>query len=61
MSFVFWLLLLQRIANPYDLGPFANFEQVFGYNVLLWFIPVPTTPGNGLSFPVNLVARMAMS
>merc|ERR1711871_204415 len=32
--------------NPYDQGARANFEQVFGKNPLLWFLPV--APDNGL-------------
>jgi hypothetical protein len=40
-------------ANPsisYDFGLIHNFCQVFGYNPLLWFIPLNTTPGEGLQF-----------
>jgi len=38
--------------NPYDLGSGRkNFEQVFGNNPWMWFLPVRSTPGDGLDFP----------
>jgi len=39
--------------NPYDLGWHDNFEQVFGSSPLLYFLPVRSTIGNGLSFHRN--------
>jgi len=39
--------------NPYDLGRRANWEQVFGKSPWLWFVPVATTLGNGLTFPIE--------
>jgi len=44
----------ENSANPYNLGSKMNFRQVFGDSPWLWFIPVPTTPGDGLSFPRRL-------
>jgi hypothetical protein len=26
--------------NPYDIGPWYNFTQVFGENIFYWFVPV---------------------
>jgi hypothetical protein len=41
-------------TNPYDLGSARkNWEQVFGTKPLLWFVPIRTSIGNGLSFPRN--------
>jgi len=40
--------------NIYDIGKvISNFEQVFGTNYLLWPIPLNTSIGNGLSFPIR--------
>jgi len=33
------------------MGKSENFKQVFGTNPYLWFLPVYTTMGNGLTFP----------
>lgn len=37
----------------FDIGKKKNFQQVFGTNPFLWFIPVYTSYGNGCQFPVN--------
>jgi len=40
-------------SNPsvsYDFGVVYNFCQIFGYNPLLWFLPIQTAPGDGLHF-----------
>jgi len=37
--------------NVYNIGPFANFQQVFGTNGMLWFLPVSNSVGDGLVFP----------
>jgi hypothetical protein len=42
-----------RAGNLYNLGWSHNFREVFGDNPLLWFIPVFTTKGDGLSFPIK--------
>eukprot|EP01097_Dermamoeba_algensis_P009225 TRINITY_DN642_c0_g1_i2.p1 TRINITY_DN642_c0_g1~~TRINITY_DN642_c0_g1_i2.p1 ORF type:complete len:351 (-),score=52.93 TRINITY_DN642_c0_g1_i2:315-1367(-) len=40
--------------NIYDLGDKKeNFTQVFGTSPLFWFIPIFTTPGDGLCWPTN--------
>lgn len=39
--------------SPYNVGKKANFEQVFGKNPWLWFIPVHTSEGDGCSFPIH--------
>lgn len=39
--------------SPYDLGSWkANAVQVFGSRKLLWFLPLPSSVGDGLTFPV---------
>jgi hypothetical protein len=46
-------------ANPtvsYDFGVAYNFCQVFGYNPLLWFLPVQTAVGDGLHFDRRKIA-----
>jgi len=46
-------------VNIFDLGSKrANFEQVFGTQMLLWFFPVATQLGNGLTYPTNRVERV---
>lgn len=37
----------------YDRGALDNIKQVLGENVLLWFLPVSTCFGDGLSFPLS--------
>ncbi|KAL6071771.1 Palmitoyltransferase zdhhc2 [Balamuthia mandrillaris] len=42
----------KRKVNPYDLRSWRqNFEQVFGTNPWLWFLPVFTSIGDGCFFP----------
>jgi len=44
----------ETIPNIYDCKSWrANFEQIFGTNPWLWFLPVHTEQGDGLSFPHN--------
>jgi len=40
-------------CNPYNVGWKRNFQQVFGRNPWLWFIPVANSIGNGVIFPLN--------
>ncbi|KAM7342041.1 palmitoyltransferase ZDHHC15B isoform 2-T2 [Cochliomyia hominivorax] len=37
--------------NGFNLGKFANFQEVFGDNWKLWFLPVYTSMGDGLQYP----------
>jgi hypothetical protein len=39
--------------NAYNLGILNNFKQVFGNQAWKWPIPISSSIGNGLSFPVN--------
>jgi len=39
--------------NPYDLSKRKNFEQVFGTNVFLWFLPLHTSLGDGCYYPIR--------
>jgi hypothetical protein len=43
----------RKNPTPYNLGPKRNFEQVFGRNALLWFIPVYSSLGNGVDYPLR--------
>ena len=47
-----------NLKGKYDVGLRGNWEQVFGPNPWLWFIPVYGTGpvGDGLSWPVNAAA-----
>ncbi|XP_017466716.1 PREDICTED: palmitoyltransferase ZDHHC15 isoform X2 [Rhagoletis zephyria] len=36
--------------NGYNLGKYANFQEVFGDNWKLWFLPVYTSVGDGLTY-----------
>lgn len=38
----------------WSLGKANNFMEVFGYNRWLWFLPVRTSVGDGLSFPTRI-------
>eukprot|EP01121_Diplochlamys_sp_Union-15-3_P009324 TRINITY_DN2541_c0_g1_i2.p1 TRINITY_DN2541_c0_g1~~TRINITY_DN2541_c0_g1_i2.p1 ORF type:complete len:295 (+),score=7.58 TRINITY_DN2541_c0_g1_i2:73-957(+) len=42
-----------RKSNVYNLGGSANWREVFGNNVWLWFIPIYTSVGDGITFPLN--------
>lgn len=37
--------------NPYHLGIYENWVQVFGDEKLFWCLPIITTPGDGINFP----------
>nr|KAJ3423228.1 Palmitoyltransferase zdhhc2 [Polyrhizophydium stewartii] len=39
--------------NIYSLGMRRNLEQVFGRDRWLWLLPVPSTLGDGFTFPLN--------
>ena len=39
--------------NPFDVGSDRNFEQVFGPNEWLWFLPLFTTSGDGVHYPTR--------
>jgi len=40
-----------KYRHVYDVGYKTNFQQVFGRDMLLWFIPVFTSIGDGCDFP----------
>jgi palmitoyltransferase ZDHHC2/15/20 len=42
--------------TSYDKGVFGNFFAVFGYNPILWFFPIHSTPGTGLEFERSVPA-----
>ncbi|TPX68485.1 hypothetical protein SpCBS45565_g02980 [Spizellomyces sp. 'palustris'] len=44
---------LARHVNIYDLGAKENFLQIFGPKWMLWFVPLPTSLGDGHTFPYN--------
>ena len=39
----------------WSLGKLNNFQEVFGYNRLLWCIPVHKAVGDGVTFPTRYV------
>lgn len=41
--------------NPYNVGPYNNFTQVFGKNPLLWSVPIETKKNkhSGVEFPLR--------
>lgn len=41
--------------NGFDLGKLHNFQEVFGYDPILWFIPIHTTLGDGCTFPLRKI------
>jgi len=46
-----------NLNDLYDLGWKNNFCQVFGSSPWLWFVPVSSSIGNGLSFPTKTENR----
>ncbi|KAI8048338.1 DHHC palmitoyltransferase-domain-containing protein [Gilbertella persicaria] len=50
-------VMRSKYFNPWDIGTRKNIEQVFGKDMVLWFIPVPSQiHHDGLSFPINTYA-----
>jgi hypothetical protein len=45
----------------WSLGKVNNFQEVFGYNKFLWFFPVHTTVGDGVTFPTQIIISDASS
>lgn len=41
------------VLSKYDMGRYYNWLQVYGNNVLLWFIPITTQSGNDRLTPGN--------
>ena len=39
----------------WSLGKMNNFQEVFGYNKLLWLLPIHTAVGDGITFPTRYV------
>uniref|UniRef100_A0A0A1XEQ8 Palmitoyltransferase n=1 Tax=Zeugodacus cucurbitae TaxID=28588 RepID=A0A0A1XEQ8_ZEUCU len=44
--------------NGYNLGKYANFQEVFGDNWKLWFLPVYTSVGDGLTYTTQKQHQM---
>ncbi|KAJ1955975.1 palmitoyltransferase for Vac8p [Linderina pennispora] len=42
-----------KYVNLFDVGAKKNFYQVFGSTWYWWFVPVTTTMGDGVRFPIN--------
>jgi len=38
----------------WSLGKMNNFQEVFGYNRLLWLLPIHTAVGDGITFPTRI-------
>jgi len=38
----------------WSLGKMNNFQEVFGYNKLLWLLPIHTAVGDGITFPTRI-------
>ncbi|KAJ1817760.1 palmitoyltransferase for Vac8p [Coemansia sp. RSA 2675] len=43
----------EKYVNLFDLGPRRNFVQVFGPSWFMWLVPVNTTIGDGVRFPIS--------
>ncbi|KAH8253860.1 hypothetical protein KR032_007130 [Drosophila birchii] len=41
-----------KSRNGFNLGCCTNFRQVLGSKWYLWFIPIQSTPGDGLTYPL---------
>ncbi|XP_067631554.1 palmitoyltransferase ZDHHC20-B isoform X3 [Eurosta solidaginis] len=44
--------------NGYNLGKYANFQEVFGDNWKLWFLPVYSSVGDGLTYTTQKQHQM---
>ncbi|GAB0091748.1 Palmitoyltransferase [Sergentomyia squamirostris] len=40
--------------NGFSLGRYSNFQEVFGDQKILWFVPVFTSFGDGLEYPIQV-------
>ncbi|KAF2879077.1 hypothetical protein ILUMI_27086 [Ignelater luminosus] len=38
--------------NGFNLGAYNNFRQVFGNRAIIWFFPIKSSVGDGVSYPV---------
>lgn len=43
----------RNVLNPYNLGYYNNWIEVFGEDIINWFLPIYTTRGDGISFNKN--------
>ena len=46
--------------NIYNIGREENWKEVFGDNKLLWLLPIFTSRGTGLSFPIRGQSKKKM-
>ncbi|XP_053965424.1 palmitoyltransferase ZDHHC20-B isoform X2 [Anastrepha ludens] len=46
--------------NGYNLGKYANFQEVFGDNWRLWFLPVYSSVGDGLTYTTQKQHQMQL-
>ncbi|XP_043489696.1 palmitoyltransferase ZDHHC2-like isoform X3 [Polistes fuscatus] len=47
------MFLTGKDKDGFSLGKYNNFQEVFGDNARLWFLPVFTSLGNGVIYPVR--------
>lgn len=40
--------------DGFNLGKYANFLEIFGEDMKKWFLPIFTSLGNGVSFPIHM-------
>jgi hypothetical protein len=45
--------MFRKSPNPYDVGRFNNFRQIFGTSPLVWFLPYNTAAVDPTNFPRN--------
>ncbi|RVD92249.1 DHHC-type zinc finger-containing protein [Tubulinosema ratisbonensis] len=50
----------RKVLNPYNLGWYKNWKEVFGDNVFDWFLPTYSTLGDGINFPKNTTEGYAI-
>lgn len=43
--------------NGFNLGTMNNFQEVFGDRTLLWFLPVFTSLGDGINYPLKIYSE----
>lgn len=45
----------RKYLNPYNIGWWKNWREVFGEKLSDWFLPTFSSKGDGVSFPKNIV------
>ncbi|KAI9290604.1 zf-DHHC-domain-containing protein [Neoconidiobolus thromboides FSU 785] len=50
-----------KYLNVFNVGKWRNFTEVFGDNIILWFLPIRSVKGNGIVYPLSAYAYNTLS